>query len=115
MTSPSPVVVPTPAGFPADFPNYPGARLSEAASFSSSGSTSWALAWQTVDGSSKVRTFFAAALNAGDWTLLTSSGTATTQFSSTFRRKSDANVKGTLSVAAEAGLTKITVVLTTVP
>ena len=114
-TSPSPVVVATPAGFPADFPNYPGAHLSEAATFSSSGSTSWALAWQTVDGASKVQTFFALALKSGDWTLVTSSGTATTSFSSTFRRKSDANVKGTLGVAAEAGVTKITLVLTTVP
>ena len=112
-TSPSPVA--TPAGFPADFPNYPGAHLSEAATFSSSGSTSWALAWQTVDGASKVQTFFALALKSGDWTLVTSSGTATTSFSSTFKRKSDANVTGTLGVAAEVGVTKITLVLTTVP
>jgi hypothetical protein len=104
-------VVPMPIGFPSDFPTYPGARLTEAGMFTPDGATSWGLEWQTLDGPSKVQTFFIAKLRAGDWTLLTHAGTATTAFSATFRRKSAPTVAGTLGVTRSAGVTKITVVL----
>jgi hypothetical protein len=104
--------VPMPTGFPSDFPIYPGARLTKAANFPAGGSTIWGMEWQTVDRPSKVQTFFIGRLNAGDWVLLTSSGTADTPFSATFTRASDLRVTGTLRVAASATVTKISLLLT---
>jgi hypothetical protein len=105
--------VPLPAGFPTDFPVYPGSRLTEAGKFASNGQTNWGMEWQTLNGPDKVQTFFVAKLDAGDWTLLTYSGTVNTSFSSTFRRKSDAKTTGTLRVAVGGGVTKISLVLNT--
>jgi hypothetical protein len=104
-----------PSGFPADFPIYPGARLTKGADFPAGGSTIWGLEWQTVDRPSKVQPFFIGRLNAGDWVLLTSSGTADTPFSANFTRASDVRVTGTLRVAASATVTKISLLMTTVP
>lgn len=102
-----------PAGFPADFPIYPGSRLTAAGKFASNGQTNWGMEWQTVDGRDKVRAFFVAKLDAGDWALLTHSGTVNTSFMATFRRKSDAKTTGNLGVAVNGGITKISLVLST--
>jgi hypothetical protein len=104
-----------PDGFPTDFPIYPGSRLTQAGKFSSNGTTNWGMEWQTLDRTTKVQTFFVARLDAGDWTLTTYSGTVDTSFSASFRRKSDAKTTGTLSATTNAGVTKISVVLTTSP
>jgi hypothetical protein len=114
VTSPSRLgaVVPMPAAFPKDFPVYPGARLTQAANFGSNGATVWGMEWQTLVGTSKVQTFFVRALDAGDWVLLTYSGTRNTAFAATFKRRSNANVTGTLGVAVSAKITKISLVLT---
>ena len=104
--------VPMPIGFPSDFPTYPGARLTVAGQFTPDGTISWGLVWQTLDGPSKVQTFYIAKLKVGDWTLLTHTGTVNTSFSATFRRKSNSLVRGTLGVTASAGVTKISLVLT---
>jgi hypothetical protein len=103
-----------PGGFPVDFPIYPGSQLSQAGKFASNGSATWGVEWQTSDGSSKVQAFFTAKLNSGDWTLLASSGTATTSYSDRFRRKNDSTTNGTLGIASSAGVTRISLVLTTV-
>ena len=108
----SPSGVSLPSGFPTDFPIYTGSRLNQAGSFTSNGSTTWGLEWQTPDGASKVQQFFAGKLNADDWALLASSGTATTSYSDSFRRKSDSRTSGTLRIATSAGVTKISLVLT---
>jgi hypothetical protein len=104
-----------PDGFPTDFPIYPGSRLTQAGKFSSNGTTNWGMEWQTLDGTTKVQTFFVARLDAGDWTLITYSGTVDTSFSASFKRKSDAKTTGTLSATSNAGVTKISVVLGTSP
>ena len=104
-----------PDGFPTDFPIYPGSRLIQAGKFVSNGSTNWAMEWQTLDGTTKVQSFFVARLDQGDWTLITYSGTVNTSFSATFRRRSDAKTTGTLSAGVNGGVTKISVVLTTSP
>lgn len=107
--------VPMPDGFPTDFPIYPGSRLTQAGKFSSKGSTNWGMEWQTLDGTTKVQSFFVARLDQRDWTLVTYSGTVNTSFSATFRRRSDAKTTGTLSAGVNGGVTKISVVLTTSP
>jgi hypothetical protein len=106
--------VPMPAGFPSDFPIYAGARLTQAGNFTSYGSTSWGMGWQTIDSPSKVQQFYVGKLDSGDWRVVSHSGTATatTSYSATFRRKSDGRTNGTLGVAFSGGVTKISLVLT---
>jgi hypothetical protein len=115
--SPSPVPSPSaealPAGFPSDFPIYPSSRLVQQATFSGGGQTNWGLEWTTADSTTKVQTFFTARLSSVDWVLLTHSGSATTSYSDGFRRNSDPRTSGTVQIAAGAGITKISVVLTT--
>jgi len=104
-----------PAGFPSDFPIYPGARLTQAGKFASNGATSWGMGWQTLDSPGRVQQFYAGRLASGDWTLVAHSGnvTATTSYSAKFRRKSDARTSGTLGVAFTGGVAKISLVLST--
>ena len=58
-----------PPGFPSDFPVYPRARLTAAASFSSTGQVAWGLEWQSLDATSKVQALYPKQFNAGDWAL----------------------------------------------
>jgi len=111
--SASPGVALMPAGFPTDFPIYPGSRLGQAGKFASNGSTNWGVEWHTPAAAGKVQPFFVAKLGSGDWTLLSNAGTASTSFSDTFRRKNDPKTTGTLKIASGAGVTKISLVLTT--
>ena len=73
----------TPAGFPSDFPVYPGARLTVAGMFTPDGLTTWGMEWQSLDGPSKVQAFYIARLRARDWIVLTHTGTVNTSFSTT--------------------------------
>jgi hypothetical protein len=118
-SSPSPPASPDvallPAGFPTDFPIYPGSRLSQAGKFAANGSTNWGVEWHTRDGAGKVQPFFVGKLSSGDWTLLSNTGSASTSFSDSFRRKNDPKTTGTLRIASSAGVTKISLVLTTSP
>ena len=104
-----------PAGFPTDFPIYPGARLTQAGNFASNGKASWGMGWQTLDSPSKVQQFYVGKLDSGDWRVVSHSGTATatTSYSATLRRRSDGRTTGTLGVAFSGGVTKISLVLTT--
>jgi hypothetical protein len=113
--SASPDVALMPAGFPKDFPIYPGSRLGQAGKFASNGSTNWGVEWHTSDGAAKVQPFFVGKLGSGDWTLLSNTGTASSSFSDTFRRKNDPKATGTLRIVSSAGVTKISLVLTTSP
>jgi len=98
--------VPMPAGFPADVPVYPKARLTSGAAFVSSGQASWGMEWQTLDAASKVQAFYASKMTQGDWTIAFSSTSAST-FAATFKRKSSAAVTGTLAGNTVDGLTRI--------
>jgi hypothetical protein len=115
--SPSPVPSPSaetlPAGFPSDFPIYPGSRLIQQAKFSGGGQTNWGLEWTTPDSTTKAQTFFMSRLSSGDWVLLTHSGSASTSYTDGFRRNSDARTSGTLQIASGGAITKISVVITT--
>lgn len=103
-----------PAGFPSDFPTYPGARLTVAGEFTSSGSTSWGMEWQTLDGLAKVQAFFIDKLNSSGWTLLNHSSTPGS-FLATFRSTSHSLETGSLGVQVTSGVTKTVLQLTTVP
>jgi hypothetical protein len=103
--------VPTPSGFPSDFPIYSGARLTSAANFGSPGNPTWGMEWQTVDGVDKVQAFYKSQLVKGDWTLSFPT-TANGKFSATFNRKSNTKVGGILGIDASSGITKITLALT---
>lgn len=115
--SPSPVPSPSvgvmPAGFPSDFPIYPGSRLVQQAKFSGGGQTNWGLEWTAAATTTAVQTFFTARLSSGDWVLVTHSGSATTSYSDGFRRNNDPRTSGTVQIAAGSGFTKVSVVLTT--
>ena len=115
--SPSPVPSPSaealPAGFPSDFPIYPGSRLVQQAKFTGGGQTNWGLEWTTPDSTTKVQTLFMTRLSSGDWVLVTHSGSATTSYSDSFRRNSDPRTSGTVQIASGAGFTKVSVVLGT--
>lgn len=100
-----------PSGFPSDLPIYPGARLTAAGSFNSNGTTTWSMAWETVDSVDKVQAFYTAHLAQGDWTL-SFSGSSNGAFSAIFNRKSSSNVGGILGVGATTGFTTITLALT---
>lgn len=102
--------VPMPQGFPADFPIYPGARLTSASNFTSGGQTTWAMVWETLDGVDKAQSFYTDKLNSGDWTIGVS-GSTNGEFSGIFSRKSDSTVGGILSIDGSTGVTKITVAL----
>ena len=104
--------VPMPVGFPVDVPIYPGARLTAAAGFPSSGPTSWGMEWQTLDPVAKVQAYFADTMSKGDWTI-TFVATASGTFSATFKRKSDNRVEGTLVSSSASGVTKILMSLIT--
>lgn len=95
-----------PAGFPADIPIYPGARLTAGAGFDSGGVLSWGMEWETLDSVDKVRSFYASKFAQGDWAInfTASSGSA---FSGAFQRKSDANSKGVIGADGSSGVTKI--------
>lgn len=98
--------VPMPAGFPADFPIYPGSRLTAGASFTSSGQVAWGMEWETLDAVAKVQAFYAQKLEQGDWTI-TFKGNSGGSFAATFTRKSNSHVDGTLAGSSDAGVTKI--------
>jgi hypothetical protein len=104
-----------PSGFPADFPIYTGARLTAANSTPGSGSTKWTMEWQTLDTLSSVQAYYAVALDKNDWILLGYSGDINTRFSATFTRKSNHTLTNSLEVTNSAGLTKIDLVLNSIP
>jgi hypothetical protein len=104
--------VPMPAGFPADVPVYPKARLTAAAGFPVAAPTSWGMEWQSLDGVAAVQAYYKDKLNHGDWTLTVTS-TSATEFKATFGRKSDRSVIGTLDVTAAPGVVKILMSLVT--
>jgi hypothetical protein len=100
-----------PNGFPADVPIYPGARLTSAGSFTSNGTTTWGMEWETLDGVDTVQAFYTAKLAEGDWTL-SFSGSSNGNFSAIFNRKSSSTVGGILGVDGSSGITKISLALT---
>ena len=102
--------VPTPNGFPADVPVYPGARLTAGAAFTGSGQTTWGMEWETLDGIDKVQAFYSSKLSQGDWSIQFS-GTANGAFSAVFKRKSNSNFAGILGADASSGVTKISMSL----
>ena len=101
-----------PAGFPADFPIYPHARLTAAARFASAGQTTWGMEWESTDAQAKVEAFYLKQLNQGDW-VVTSATHPSGGFAATFSRKSDKNVHGTVAAGWNAAVTKILVSLVT--
>jgi hypothetical protein len=100
-----------PAGFPADFPIYPHARLTAAAPFASSGQMAWGMEWETTDPELKVQAFYMKQLAEGDWLFTLVQG-RNNAIDGTFTRKSNSQVKGTLEVNQDAGvITRILVSL----
>ncbi len=100
-----------PGGFPADLPIYPKARLTEAASFAATGTpTVWGVEWETFDSVDKVRAFYAAKLSQGDWTI-SFAGTAKGAFAAAYSRKSNKKIGGLLGAQSVAGVTRITLSL----
>ncbi len=95
-----------PPGFPPDVPIYSKARLTDEASFTSSGQVAWGMEWETLDPAAKVQAYYGKQLNQGDWTLSVSSNT-NGAFAGTISRKSNSHVTGTLAITNDAGLTKI--------
>jgi hypothetical protein len=104
-----------PSGFPADFPIYPGARLTAACAAPGNASTQWTVAWQTTATFDAAQVFYKSALDKNDWTLAGESGDFGTRFSADFMRKSNSKLTGSLTVTNSGGPTKITLTLTTVP
>lgn len=98
--------VPMPANFPADVPIYPGARLTAAARFTSSGQAAWSMEWETLDPVVKVQAFYADKMNQGDWKI-SFGATSSHAFMATFGRKSAGNVTGVLASNDDSGYTKI--------
>ena len=107
--TPDPAVTP-PAGFPADVPIYPGARLTAAASFASPGQVAWGMEWQTSDPVDKVQAFYKTKFSQGDWQI-TFNGSANQAFSANFSRKSNPKSVGMLGADGSSGITKITLSL----
>jgi hypothetical protein len=101
---------PTPAGFPADVPVYPGARLTAGAAFSANAVTTWGVEWETLDSVDKVKAFYMSKLAQGDWTIQFSGG-ANGMFSATFSRKSNSKFAGILGADGSSGVTKISMSL----
>lgn len=105
-----------PAGFPADFPIYPGAQLAAGCSAPGNGSTKWTVDWQTTATPDAVEAFYVSALDQNDWTLLGYSGDIGTRFTANFTRSSNAKVTGTLNATTDGTTpTKIALVLNTIP
>jgi hypothetical protein len=98
--------VPMPAGFPADVPIYPGARLTAGAQFTSNGTTAWGMEWETLDTVDKVQAFYSSKLSQGDWKIQFS-GAASGSFSAVFGRKSNSSAAGILGADGSSGVTKI--------
>jgi hypothetical protein len=98
--------VPMPVSFPPDVPIYPGARLTAAAPFTSSGQATWSMEWETLDAVTKVRAFYADKMNQADWKI-SFANTSTNAFKATFGRRSDSRVTGTLASNDDSGYTKI--------
>ncbi len=99
-----------PAGFPSNFPIYPGARLTQAGNFTSNGKTTWALEWETLDTVDKVQAFYADKLNKDPWTI-SFSGSSNGQYSAVFAPKKNSNAGGILGVSSTFGVTKISLAL----
>lgn len=101
---------PTPPGFPADIPVYPGARLTAAALFTSSGQVAWGMEWQTLDGVDKVQAFYMTKFSQGDWQI-TLKGSTNQSFSGNYSRKSNSKVGGLLGADGSSGITRVTLSL----
>lgn len=99
-----------PPGFPADVPVYPGARLTSAASFTSTGQVAWGMEWQTLDPIDKVQAFYRTKFSQGDWQI-TFNGSANQAFSASYSRKSNPKVGGLLGADGSSGITRITLSL----
>jgi hypothetical protein len=100
-----------PSGFPPDVPIYPGARLTAAGSFTSSGQpTAWGMEWETLDSVDKVQAFYSSKLSQGDWTI-DFSGSTGSKFAATFKRKSNPKSTGAIGVDGSSGVTRISMSL----
>jgi hypothetical protein len=120
QASPSPKVTPSPSkldpevampdGFPTDVPIYPGARLTAAAKFTSSGQTTWGMNWETLDSVDKVQAFYSTKLSQGDWSIQFK-GSSNASFTATFSRKSNPKSSGILGADGSSGVTKISLSL----
>lgn len=99
--------VPMPAGFPADVPVYPKARLTAGAFFNSTGEVAWGMEWETTDDPNKVKAFYLKQLNLGDWVLTVNNAPSGPTLGGTFSRKSNTHDTGTIAVNADQGLTMI--------
>ena len=99
-----------PAGFPADFPVYPHARLTAAADFASGGQVSWGLEWESLDAQAKVAAFYTKQLGLGDW-VVTGTTSPNGDFAATFARRSNKSAHGTVYAARYATSTRILVSL----
>jgi hypothetical protein len=99
-----------PPGFPADVPVYPGARLTSAASFTSSGQVAWGMEWQTLDPVDKVEAFYRTRFSQGDWQI-TFNGSANQAFSANYSRKGNSKAGGLLGADGSSGITRITLSL----
>ena len=96
-----------PAGFPADLPVYPKARLTAGASFTSTGQVAWGMEWETTDDASRVHAYYAKQLSQGDWTLTVTNQTSGAAYAAVFARKSNPRDKGTLAINSASGVTAI--------
>jgi hypothetical protein len=99
-----------PDGFPADFPIYPGAKLTAAAKFTSSSQTTFGMNWETPDATEKVQAFYVAKLNQGDWNFVLKDS-SNIRFSGTFSRKSNPKSGGAIGAEGTSGVAKISVSL----
>ena len=99
-----------PPGFPADVPIYTGARLTAAASFTSTGLVAWGMEWQTLDGVDKVEAFYRTRFSQGDWKI-TFNGSANGAFAAGYSRKSNSKAGGLLGADGTSGITRITLSL----
>lgn len=102
--------VATPNGFPTDFPIYPHARLTAAASFPSDGQLAWGMEWESIDATTKVLAEFPKQFTHGDWAL-TRTNDAGQGFSATISRKSNPRVTGTFAIDNDVSVTRILVSL----
>lgn len=102
--------VPTPGGFPAAVPVYPGARLTAGASFPGTSVTTFGMEWETLDSVAKVHTFYAENLNQGGWQI-SFSGTTSTGFNAVFSRTDNTKETGVLGADGSSGVTKISLSL----
>jgi hypothetical protein len=96
-----------PAGFPADVPVYPRARLTAGVSFTSTGQVAWGMEWETTDDTSKVQAYYTRQLSQGDWALTANNQANGTAYAATFARKSNSRQMGTLAIRSESGVTTI--------